>query len=59
MLAKPDPVLRSMILPWLRSPRHGAQFCDILMPDGRPSLRDPRWVLKRTLAKAAERGFTF
>jgi glutamine synthetase len=34
-------------------------FCDIVMPDGSPSYADPRYVLKRTLSAAAERGFTF
>jgi glutamine synthetase len=34
-------------------------FCDIVMPDGSPSYADPRFVLKRTLSKAAENGFTF
>ncbi len=34
-------------------------FCDIVMPDGSPSYADPRFVLKRTLSKAAEQGFTF
>jgi glutamine synthetase len=34
-------------------------FCDIVMPDGSPSYADPRFVLKRTLATAAEKGFTF
>jgi len=34
-------------------------FCDIVMPDGSPSYADPRFVLKRTLSKAAEKGFTF
>ena len=34
-------------------------FCDILTPDGEPSLGDPRHVLKRTLAKAKDKGFTF
>jgi glutamine synthetase len=34
-------------------------FCDIQMPDGSPSYADPRWVLKRTMAKAADMGFTF
>jgi glutamine synthetase len=34
-------------------------FCDIVMPDGSPSYADPRHVLKRTLSKAAEQGFTF
>ena len=34
-------------------------FCDILLPDGSPSFADPRYVLKRALAKAADLGFTF
>jgi glutamine synthetase len=34
-------------------------FCDIVMPDGSPSYADPRHVLKRNLAAASERGFTF
>ena len=33
-------------------------FCDIMTPDGEPSAADPRNVLKRTLAKAADMGFT-
>ncbi|MEU8360745.1 glutamine synthetase family protein [Nonomuraea sp. NPDC048882] len=59
MLAKPDPAT-FQILPW-RSETPGAAriFCDILMPDGSPSHADPRWVLKRTLAKCADMGFTF
>jgi glutamine synthetase len=59
MLAKPDPST-FQILPW-RGETHGTarMFCDILMPDGSPSYADPRYVLKRTLAKAADLGFTF
>jgi glutamine synthetase len=34
-------------------------FCDITTPDGEPAVSDPRNVLKRTLEKAADRGFTF
>ena len=34
-------------------------FCDITMPDGSPSWADPRYVLRRTLSKAADTGFTF
>jgi glutamine synthetase len=33
-------------------------FCDITMPDGSPSWADPRHVLRRGLARAAEAGFT-
>jgi glutamine synthetase len=59
MLALPDPS-SFQILPWRgESPRTARMFCDILMPDGSPSYADPRFVLKRTLAKAADAGFTF
>ena len=59
MLAKPDPAT-FQILPWRgEGPSTARMFCDIVMPDGSPSYSDPRYVLKRTLAKAAEKGFTF
>jgi glutamine synthetase len=59
MLAKPDPS-SFQILPWRGETQGTARmFCDILMPDGSPSYADPRYVLKRTLAKAADLGFTF
>ncbi len=59
MLAKPDPST-FQILPWRGDTQGTARmFCDILMPDGSPSYADPRFVMKRTLAKAAELGFTF
>ena len=59
MLAKPDPST-FQVLPW-RSDANGVarMFCDILMPDGSPSYADSRHVLKRTLARAAELGFSF
>jgi glutamine synthetase len=59
MLAKPDPST-FQILPWrAESPGTARMFCDILMPDGSPSFADPRYVLKRTLGRAADLGFTF
>ncbi|HET8603046.1 MAG TPA: glutamine synthetase family protein [Marmoricola sp.] len=59
MLAKPDPST-FQILPWRgESPGTGRMFCDIVMPDGSPSYADPRFVLKRTLSRANELGFTF
>lgn len=60
MLAKPDPTT-FQILPWRSGdgPSTGRMFCDISMPDGSPSYADPRYVLKRTLSSAAEKGFTF
>jgi glutamine synthetase len=59
MLAHPDPTT-FQILPWRNEVDPTARmFCDITTPDGQPAVADPRNVLKRTLAKAAERGFTF
>ncbi|MCO1582715.1 type I glutamate--ammonia ligase [Crossiella sp. SN42] len=60
MVAKPDPAT-FQVLPWetadgeLYSAR---MFCDITMPDGSPCWSDPRHVLRRTLSKASEAGFT-
>ncbi len=59
MLAKPDPAT-FQILPWRgEGPSTARMFCDIVMPDGSASFADPRNVLKRTLGRAAEQGFTF
>lgn len=59
MIAKPDPGT-FQILPWrAEAPGTARMFCDILMPDGSPSFADPRFVLKRILAKTSDLGFTF
>ena len=59
VLAHPDPTT-FQILPWRGEIDPTARmFCDISTPDGQPAVADPRNVLKRTLAKAADRGFTF
>jgi len=59
MLAHPDPST-FQILPWRGDgPATARMFCDITMPDGSASYADPRYVLKRTLQSAAEKGFTF
>ncbi|AMB58565.1 glutamine synthetase family protein [Microterricola viridarii] len=59
LLAFPDPST-FQILPWRGDVDPTARmFCDITTPDGEPAVSDPRNVLKRTLAKAADRGFTF
>lgn len=59
MLAHPDPAT-FQLLPWRgEGPSTARMFCDIMMPDGSPSYADPRFVLKRTLQKAADKGFTF
>ncbi len=59
MLAKPDPSTFQLMPVGNDSAGTGRMFCDILMPDGSPSYADPRYVLKRALAKAARLGFTF
>ena len=59
LLAQPDPTT-FQILPWRGEIDPTARmFCDITTPDGRPAVSDPRHVLKRALAKAADAGFTF
>ena len=59
MLAKPDPST-FQVLPW-RPDQQGVarMFCDILTPEGQAFEGDPRWVLRRTLARAQEMGFEF
>src|SRR5512140_520296 len=59
MLVKPDPSTFA-VLPW-RGDHHGTarMICDILTPDGEPSMSDPRHVLRRALGVAAEHGLTF
>jgi len=59
LLAHPDPTT-FQTLPWRGEIDPTARmFCDITTPDGQPAVADPRHVLKRTLAKAADAGFTF
>lgn len=59
VLAHPDPTT-FQILPWRGEIDPTARmFCDIHTPDGEPAMSDPRYVLKRTLQRAADRGFTF
>ncbi|WP_189208207.1 MULTISPECIES: type I glutamate--ammonia ligase [Actinokineospora] len=60
MVAKPDPST-FQVLPWETpggEPYSARMFCDIAMPDGAPSWADPRHVLRRTLSRASEAGFT-
>ncbi|MFH0788979.1 MAG: glutamine synthetase family protein [Pseudomonadota bacterium] len=59
MIARPDPTTFQMI-PWRTGEQPVARmFCDILQPDGTPYPGDPRYVFKRLLAKAREKGYTF
>jgi glutamine synthetase len=60
MIARPDPNTFAVI-PWRSGDEHavGRMFCDIYEPGGKPFEGDPRNVLKRNLAKAKEKGFTY
>ncbi|MFM6971551.1 MAG: type I glutamate--ammonia ligase [Rhodoluna sp.] len=59
MLAQPDPST-FQILPWRGEIDPTARmFCDIQTPDGAPAAADPRNVLRRALAKASDKGFSF
>ncbi|MBT5775344.1 MAG: glutamine synthetase [Dehalococcoidia bacterium] len=59
MVIVPDPST-FQILPWRpREQSVARMFCDIQVPGGEPFEGDPRWVLKRVLARAAEAGYTF
>lgn len=58
LLLFPDPSTLA-VLPW--RPSHGRVvrfFCDIRHPDGRPFEGDGRHILKKTVSKAAEMGYT-
>src|SRR5262249_37162061 len=59
MLARPDPNTFEL-LPMSDSDAAVARmFCDIEMHSGEPFDGDPRYVLKRNLERAREKGFTF
>ncbi|MDR2897045.1 MAG: type I glutamate--ammonia ligase [Propionibacteriaceae bacterium] len=59
MIVRPDPTT-FQTLPWRDQERATARmFCDISLPDGSPSFADPRFVLKRALKRAKDKGFTF
>ena len=61
MLARPDASTFQIMPSRGDQPEGGVarMFCDIYSPDGRPFWGDPRYVLRRNLEKASERGFTF
>ena len=60
MIAKPDPDTFA-ILPWRTGENYSVarMFCDIYEPSGKPFEGDPRFVLKRNLAAAKQKGFTY
>lgn len=58
MLLMPDPVTYRM-LPWIEEPPLRARIiCDILTAEGEPFAGDPRYALKRSIAKAEAMGFS-
>lgn len=59
MIAMPDPSTFTL-LPWRPTDKSVAKmFCDVLTPNGEPYPGDPRYILKKTMKKAAEKGFAF
>ncbi|MBW6486180.1 MAG: glutamine synthetase family protein [Syntrophobacterales bacterium] len=59
MIAMPDPTT-FQIIPWRPTERPVARMiCDIQTPDGKPYEGDPRYVLRRTLKKVTDKGYTF
>ncbi|HEX2295467.1 MAG TPA: glutamine synthetase family protein [Actinomycetota bacterium] len=59
MLARPDATTFQIMRSEGRDDAGARMFCDIYTPDGRPFWGDPRYVLRRNLDRAGERGFTF
>lgn len=57
---KPD-LTTYAVIPWLSSPDGNTArlICDIYRPDGKPFEGDPRFILKKTLQKAKDRGFEY
>jgi glutamine synthetase len=59
MIARPDPATFA-ILPWESKEQPVARmFCDIYTPSGKPFEGDPRYILKKNLARAKKMGFTY
>jgi glutamine synthetase len=59
MIAMPDPDTY-VVLPWRTDGEKGnvaRMFCDVLKPGGEPYEGDPRFVLRRALARANDLGF--
>lgn len=59
ILAKPEPTT-FQILPWSTArPKIARLFCDIFNPEGTPYPGDPRYALKRNIARAEKMGFRY
>src|SRR3954463_4252074 len=59
MLARPDPNTFELLATDDPETAVARMFCDISTFSGEPFLGDPRFVLKRNLERAREKGFTF
>lgn len=59
MVAVPDPSTFQLLAWRPQEQPVGRMFCDILTPDRSPYEGDPRYVLKRVLNRAAEKGYTY
>lgn len=57
MIARPDPAT-FQVMPF-GPPGVARMFCDIHTTDGAPFAGDPRFVLKQTLKRASELGYTY
>ena len=58
MVAKPDPATFA-VLPWeVQGGRACRMFCDVQSPSGAPIAADPRFILRRVLARAKKLGLT-
>jgi glutamine synthetase len=59
LFLKPDAATYAVV-PWLSENGKSARLiCDIYRPDGRAFEGDPRFILKRAVGAAAEKGFEF
>lgn len=59
LFLKPD-VRTYAVVPWLAENGKTARLiCDICGPNGKPFERDPRFVLRKAIAEAAEMGFQY
>jgi glutamine synthetase len=60
MIAMPD-ADTFQILPWRTKSDYTVArvFCDIIYPNGKAYEGDPRWILRKTLKRAADMGYIF
>ncbi|MFH1753655.1 MAG: glutamine synthetase family protein [Candidatus Omnitrophota bacterium] len=57
MIAMPDPSTFT-VLPWRPKEKAvGRMICDVLQPGGKPYEGDPRYILKKALARAKKMGY--